>query len=151
MTSAPRSPRCINSQHALPGSTPSICCTWPKLILHSSRTVLTLLITYLMFLSLIPGKLRNTSSAAALIPAPASGSSSAPTAIAFLGSGSGLFSLRSLKICALAYGDEDHMIRTRGKDSVSRAIFDWMESVESGSMTRLALRFSLGICQLRMI
>ena len=58
-----------------------------------------------------------------------------------------MFSLRPLKICALAYGDEDHMIRTRGKDSASRAIFDWIESVESGSRTRLALRFSLGIYQ----
>ena len=73
---------------------------------------------------MIPGKHRKSSSAAALIPAPISGSSSAPTAIAFVGSGSALLVLRSLDMSALAYGDEDHIIRRRGNVSVNRTILD---------------------------
>ena len=34
--------------------------------------------------------------------------------------------LRSRKISAVAYGDEDQIIRRRGKVSVSRTSLDWM-------------------------
>jgi hypothetical protein len=118
------SPLCMKSKHARPGSTPKTSCTCVKLKPHNSRTFFTLLITYLTFLVVIPGRHRKSSSAAALIPAPTSGSSSAPTATAFVGSGSALLALRSLKISALAYGDEDHIIRRRGKVSVNRTILD---------------------------
>ena len=56
--------------------------------------------------------------------------------MAFVGSGSALLALRSLKMSALAYGDEDHIIRRRGKVSVNRTILDWMvvdEYVDGGS------------------
>ena len=46
--------------------------------------------------------------------------------MAFVGSGSALLVLRSLKMSAVAYGDEDHIIRRRGKVSVNRTILDWM-------------------------
>ena len=69
---------------------------------------------------MIPGKLLSNSSAAVLTPAPASGSSSAPTAIACEGSGSGLLSFRSLNISAVANGEDDQIMRTRGKVKVRR-------------------------------
>jgi hypothetical protein len=46
-------------------------------------------------------------------------------AMAFIGSGSGLFAFTSLKISAVAYGDDDHMMRKRGKERVSNTSFDW--------------------------
>jgi len=114
------SPRCMNSQQDFPGSTPSISCTPSLPISQSSRTLRTLLITCLTFLAVIPGKLLSNSSAAVLTPAPASGSSSAPIAIACERSGSGLLSLRSLNISAVVNGEDDQMIRTRGKERLRR-------------------------------
>jgi hypothetical protein len=46
-------------------------------------------------------------------------------ATAFDASGSGLFSLRSLNIAAVAKGDDDQMMRTRGKVRVRRTSLDW--------------------------
>lgn len=123
------SPRCMNSQQALPGSTPSISCTPPIFISHRSLTLRTLLITCLTFLAVIPGKLLSNSSAAALTPAPISGSSSAPTAIAWDGSGSALLSLRSLKISAVANGDDDQIMRTRGNERQRRTSLCWMVGI----------------------
>ena len=116
----------MNVQHAFPGSAPKISCSCARSNSHNSRTLPTLLMTCLTFFAVIPGKDCRSSSAAALTPAPASGSSSAPTMIAFVGSGSGLLALRSRKISAVAYGDEDQIIRRRGKVSVSRTSLDWM-------------------------
>lgn len=60
------------------------------------------------------------------MPAPTSGSSSAPTAIDFWGSGSALFAFRSLNISEDAYGDEDQMIRRRGNERVNNTILLWI-------------------------
>ncbi len=64
------------------------------------------------------------------MPAPASGSSSAPIATAREGSGSGRCVFRSLKISAVAYGEDDQMMRSRGNDRVSRTSLDWMAVME---------------------
>ena len=114
-------------QQRFPGSTPRIPCTSSLPNAHSSRTLPTLLIAYLTFLAVTPGMHRKSSSAAAFTPAPTSGSSSAPIAIAREGSGSGLFALRSLNMSAVAYGEDDQMMRKRGKWSVSKTSLDWIE------------------------
>lgn len=73
----------------------------------------------------MPGKLLRISCGVWLMiasasPAAPSPLSSAPIAAALVASGSSRFAFRSAKMSAVAYGDDDQMMRTRGNVSVSK-------------------------------